>query len=223
MPRSFSLVDSKVQESEYFLDRILTADYDFFGVQCDAVAFTASARSITFALQASLTGVDGFDGWYASKQDQLRRDPLARFFHEFRRVSQHIGDNAVIGGSSKNGLAIYHFGSLPDLSHIPALDVASACKQYFCTLVELVFDCYIKFNPTINAQWRFTQAHFETFGGTIDDAFEELGLARGYGAGSGVSEEAQWRILRKQADGCNVQTQFERWLGKRLPHPDDEG
>jgi hypothetical protein len=76
----FGLVNSKVQEAEYFLDRILTAQWNFFGVQCDTVAFTASARS----------------------------------------------------------------------------------------------------------------------------------------------EDTCWQLLRREADGCNIQSQFQEWLGKRVPHPDDE-
>src|SRR5437016_9435765 len=99
MPRSFGLVDTKVQEAEYFLDRILTEDLDFFAVRCDTVAFAAAARSITFVLQASLTGVARFDEWYSARQAELRNNPLAKFFHDFRRVSQHIGDNAIVGGS----------------------------------------------------------------------------------------------------------------------------
>jgi len=47
MSRMFGLVDTKVQETEYFLERILNADLNFFGVQCDAVAFASSARSIS--------------------------------------------------------------------------------------------------------------------------------------------------------------------------------
>lgn len=115
MSRMFGLVDTKVQEAEYFLDRILDADLDFFGVRCDAVAFAAAARSITFAMQSSLSGFAEFDKWYASKQKDLRNDPLARFFHEFRRVSQHIGDNAVNGGSYTDGKSLFYFGPLPDI------------------------------------------------------------------------------------------------------------
>ena len=102
MSRSFGLVDSKTQEAEYFLSRILESDCDFFGVQCDTVAFTASARSVTFAMQSSLKGIREFDTWYEVKQEQMRIDPLSKFFNNFRRVSQHIGHNAVTSGSMKN-------------------------------------------------------------------------------------------------------------------------
>jgi hypothetical protein len=222
MSRSFGLVDSKVQEAEYFLDRILEADHFFFGVQCDAVAFAASGRSVTFAMQSSLTGNPDFDDWYALKQRELRNDPLARFFHDFRRISQHVGDNAVVGGSFRDKKAIFHFGSIPEVTSVPTLDVASACTEYFKLVLELVYECYLAFNPTINAQWRFTAEHFHHIGKTIEDAEQELGFPRGYTGGSGLDETTRWFLLRREADGCNLQRQFERWLGKRVPHPDDQ-
>lgn len=222
MSRMFGVVDTKVQEAEYFLDRILAAELNFFGVQCDVVAFAASARSITFAMQSSLSGSPEFDRWYASKQQDLRNDTLARFFHEFRRVSQHIGDNAVNGGSYKDGRALFHFGPLPDLPLVPDLDVATACTEYFKMTLEVVYDCYITFPALINGQWRYTKEHYEALGKTVEDAEEEIGFPRGWTAVSGYEEDTRWRYLRTQADGCNIQQQFEEWLGKRVPHPDDE-
>ena len=218
----FGLVDSKVQEGEYFLERILKADMFFFGVQCDAVAFTAATRSITFAMQSSLKGIPEFDAWYKEKQEQMRADSLARFFNDFRRVSQYIGANAVIGGSSGNDKFLFYFGPLPDLKEVPELDVASACTAYFKSTLELVYECYITFPELINGQWRYTRQHFASIGKTIEDAEEELGFPRGWSEVSGYDEETRWFYLRKQADGCNVQEQFMEWLGKRVPHPDDE-
>lgn len=223
MSRSFGLVDSKVQEAEYFLNRILHAPNFFFGVQCDTVAFTASARSITFALQASLTGISEFDIWYPKKQAELREDSLAKFFHDFRRISQHVGDNVVVGGSGTTEKPLFHFGPIPDLRIVPDLDVASACQTYFTLILNLVYECYIRFNPIINGQWRYTREHFESIGKTIEDAERELlGLPPGWCTDSELTEEHRWVGLRRNADGCNIQRQFERWLGKRVPHPDDE-
>ena len=220
MPRMFCLVDSKVQEAEYFLDRILFNDRDFFGVQCDAVAFASSSRSITFAMQACLKGIPEFDKWYEERQSDLRADPLARFFNEFRRVSIHIGDNAVVGGASGDGKVLYYFGALPDLSEVPEDDVATVCTQYFTNTLRLVYDCYMKFPALINSQWRFTKEHFASMGKTIEDAIEEIGFPRGWSAVSGFDEDTQWRCLRKEVDGCNIQDQFHRWLGKVVPYPD---
>jgi hypothetical protein len=222
MARSFGLVDTKVQEAEYFLSRILAEENSFFAVQCDAVAFASSARSITFALQSSLSGVEGFGLWYAGKRDSLKADPLARFFHEFRRVSQHIGENLVSGGSFRNGRSLYFFGSVPDVENVPDMDVASACEAYFKRLLEIVYECYMTFPAVINGQWYFTKENFAKRGLTIENAEVELGLPVGWSGVSGLPEEVRWKYLRKEADGCSVQRQFTTWLGKRVPHPDDE-
>lgn len=222
MPRMFGLVDNKVQEADYFLGRILDPDRLFYGVEYDTVAFVAAARSITFAMQASLSGIPEFDAWYPKKQKQMRDDPLAKFFHNFRRISQHVGDNAVVGGSYEDGKALYYFGSLPDLPEVPELDVASACTDYFKSTLEIVYECYVTFPALINGQWRFTKEHFASLGKTIEDAEEELGYPRGWGNVSGLDEDTRWVYMRKVADGCGIQNLFEEWLDKRVPHPDDE-
>jgi len=222
MSRMFGLVDSKVAEAGYFLDRIREAESDFFGVRCDTVAFAAAARSITFAMQSSLTGVPEFDKWYKEKQAFLKGNLLARFFHEFRRVSQHVGDNAVIGGSMDENGRRFFFGPVPELHEVPELDVATACSEYFKLLLSIVFECYMEFPTLINGQWRYTKEYYSSLGKTIEDAEWELGLERGWSKISGLDEDIYWRILRTQADGCNLQDEFEEWLGKRVPQPDDE-
>ena len=222
MSRSFGLVDSKVQEAEYFLERILNVDKFFFGVRCDAVAFAAAMRSITFAMQSSQKGVPDFDVWYAEKQENMRANPLAQFFNRFRRVSQHIGDNAVVVGASANGKVLFYFGPVPDIPDVPDIDVASACVSYFKSTLEIVYECYLRFATRINGKWYFTQEHFASMGKTIEDAEEELGFPRGWMKVSGYDDKTRWFYLRKQADGCNIQDQFVNWLGKRVPYPDDD-
>lgn len=96
--RSFDLVDEKVGEADFFLDRLLTAGWDMFPVRCYFSAFVASARSITFALQAALKGLEGFDSWYEQRQQALQDNKTARFFNAVRRASQHIGINPVTQG-----------------------------------------------------------------------------------------------------------------------------
>lgn len=222
MPRSFGLVDNKVQEAEYFLDRIRLSESNIYGIQFDTVAFAAAARSITFSMQSSLTGIPEFDTWYADKQAYLSSHPLCSFFNRLRRVTQHIGENPIGGGSFSGGQTTHYFSQHKDLGNIPESNVIAACEQFYILLLELVYECYLQFNPLINGQWRFTKDYFQIIGLTIEDAEEELGLPRGWSGVSGLSEEIRWKFLRKEADGCNAQEQFERWLGKRIPHPDDE-
>ena|SRR5215207_5807717 len=77
MPRSFGLVDDKVLEADFFLNQLAAAGLNFFAARCYFSAFVSSARTVTFALQASMTGIDGFDTWYAAQQSALRMNVLA--------------------------------------------------------------------------------------------------------------------------------------------------
>ena len=89
MARSFGLVDYKVQEAEYFLLELkrLGQGFNLGAIQFCASAFVSAARSITFAMQASLKGDARFDAWYEQQRKKLRGDPLARFFHVCKRYA----------------------------------------------------------------------------------------------------------------------------------------
>jgi hypothetical protein len=222
MPRSFGLVDYKVQEAECFLDSMLHTGrrLDFAGVQFHASAFAAAARSVTYAMQASLRGVAQFDDWYAPRQALLRSDPLARFFHQFRNFSQHVGGTAVGGGSMRDGIATYHFQPSSDLPDVPEEDVLTASRAYFVRLLELVFDCYTDLACIVDGQWYFTEENFRSMNKSIEDAETELGMPRGWTSiGDPAAEPYRWELLRRNADGCNLQSQFERWLKKQVPRP----
>lgn len=224
MSRSFGIVDYKVQEAEYFLlmmERV-GRKLDFRGVQHCASAFVSAARSITFAMQSSLKGLPAFDTWYSVHQARLRADPLARFFHEFRTLTQHIGDNVVGGGSSgKKGEYLYWFVSHPDLPNVPEQDVVTACKCYFVLVLQLVYECYIDFGTVVDGQQHFTAGHYASIGKTVEDAEEALGWPRGYTDIGGPDVlPYRWELIRRNADGCNIEEQFDRWLEKTLPRPD---
>lgn len=224
MARSFGLVDYKVQEAEYFLDQLLHTGkrLNFMEVQFCGSAFVTALRSVTFAMQASLKGTPQFDDWYSLKQAKLRNDPLAKFFHDFRTVTNHIGANLVGGGLNDRSGTKYFFLPCHDLPNVPDLDVATACQMQFISVLELVFECYIEFATLINGQHYFTEEHFHAQGKTVEDAEEELGYPRGWTKlGLPVDAEWRWKVLRKSADGCLIAHQFERWLNKSLPHPDD--
>jgi len=223
MPRTFSHVDHKLAEAEFFLTRIADCGHDFFAIRCMVSAFSSSARSVTFALQSCLTGVEGFDTWYPVRQKQLRDDRLSRFFHEFRRINEHVGANLVGGGSGGPGLKPMHwFLPSPDVPWVPVEDVETACRIYFVKILSLVYDCYIDFGPEIDWQQRCTAEYFEKVGRTIEDAEEELGLPRGWtDIGRPDLEPHRWRLLRRQAKGCEINDLFEQYLGKTTPHPEE--
>ncbi len=220
--RSFSLVDHKVAEAEFFLGKIRDSGRNFFALRCFVSAFVASTRSITFSLQSVLTGSEGFAEWYSEHQERLRADPTARFFHEFRTVNQHIGDNLVGAGTSGPGQAVtYWFCASPDVAAVPDEDVVTACDRYFGTLLRIVFDCYLKFGVLIDAHQRYTAEYYASIGKTVEDAEEEFGMPRGWtDIGDPASIPYRWQLLRDQAAGCEINDLFETYLGKRVPSPE---
>ncbi len=233
MTRSFGLVEEKVAEAEFFLRRIPESGFNMFAVRCYISAFASSARSVTFALQSCLNDHAEFNTWYNQKQEAFRRDQLARFFGEFRRVNQHIGVNPVGGGATGPGQRpIYFFSPTPDLSEVPSEDVEGACKKYFTTLLQLVFDCFAKFGPDIDPKQRYTEENFERLGKSIEDAEEEIIGVRGWGEIPGVADAYRWQSLRDAVPGCLIEGIYQEYLGlvppqpARLPHfspPQGEG
>ncbi len=222
MGRSFGLVDHKLAEADFFLSKISECGSNFFGVRCYVSAFVASARSVTFALQSVLGGQPGFKTWYAEHQKKLKNDPLARFFHEFRTVNQHIGDNLVGGGSrGTNGSILYWFMPTHDLSKVPEEDVEAACRTYMGMVTSLVYECYVDFGPHIDAHQRYTPEYFRSLGKTIEDAEEELGFPRGWtDTGDAEALPYRWQLLRDSVTGCEVNHIFDKYLGKTAPCPE---
>lgn len=220
MSRSFGLVDYKVQEAEYFLLELkrLGQGFNLGAIQFCASAFVSAARSVTFAMQSSLKGNARFDAWYERQQEKLRGDPLARFFHDFRTVTQHIGVNVVGAGIHGADGTFHYFVACPDLPIVPEQDVVSACEAYFVAILQLVHDCYVEMGPVVNGQLYYTEANFACMGRSIEDAEEELGLPRKWtDIGRPDLQAYRWELLRRQADGCLIDEQFMKWLGKLAP------
>jgi hypothetical protein len=222
MARSFSLVEHKVAEADFFLSQIPACEYNFFGAQCYVAAFASSARSVTFALQSCLADVVGFKEWYAEQQASLRSDPLARFFHEFRRVNQHIGENLVGGGSGgPNIKPLYWFTPTRELPHVPSEDVETACTNYMRAVVAVVYQCYIDFGPQVDPHQHYTAENFADLSRTIEDAEEELGFPRGWtDIGRADLLPYRWQALRDAVGGSQVNHIFQKYLEATAPSPD---
>ncbi len=218
--RSFSLVDRKIAEAEFFLQKLPGCGFDFFAVQCYVSAYIAAIRSVTFTLQAVLSSVPGFEPWYSTKQSELRSDELARFFHDFRTKNQHVGENAVRGGSSApNRPTLYWFRPTDDLPEVPDCDVETACRKHFVTILELVYDCYLEFGTVIDSKQHYTAEHCATLGKSIEDVELELfGLPPG-SAPDGYSEAYRWQYIRDNMTGCEINGLFSKYLGRVTPEP----
>lgn len=220
MGRSFSVVDQKVAEAGFFLKKLKGVDLDFFAARCYVSAFVTSARSITYALQAVMKPVPRFHDWYRNRQEEMRANPLARFFHNLRTVSHHIGDNLASGGSAgPNQSPRFWFMPTKDISEVPQDDVVTACESYYKTMVELVYNCYLDFGTEINSHQYYTAEHFAKLGKTIEDAEEEVFGIRGWTHVAGYPDEARWQAIRDQMIGCEIDEIFLEYLGKEAPRP----
>jgi len=219
--RSFSLVDHKVAEADFFLKKLSECHSDFFAARCYVGAFISSARSITYALQSVLGDLDAFSDWYGERQEMLTNDDICKFLRKFRNLNQHIGENLVSGGSYKHGnKAEYWFMPTNEIREVPSIDVESACEKYITAIISIIFDCYTRFGPQLDAQQYYTAEYFQAIGKSIEDAEEELGFPRGWtDIGDPDATPYCWQALRDTVAGCEINHLFQEYIGKIVPAP----
>ena len=201
MQRSFSIVDYKVSQAEFFLRKIQEAELDFFAAQCFTDAFASAARSITFAMQSVCKDIPEFSKWYSAKQEILKTDSLAQFFNRYRTASVHIGDTVVNRSGSYRDAdgkrhVTYYFMEVPDIPNPPAEDVYSACKKHFVKILGIVLEAYQLFASQIDARWYFTPDNFQTLGKSIEQAWAELPVPyASIEAFKGKPASEQWEFI----------------------------
>lgn len=223
MARSFQIVENKVAETDFFLDKIEETTYVFrlFEVRNYLSAFLSSSRSITFAVQASLSDIPGFNNWYGKHQHIMRQSKLAKYFLEARNLSQKVGYYPIISGRTykdnrNNRRVEYHFDrTTNEISNFaPDEDVLTSCKRYFVILLELVFDCYQNFGTIIDPEQYFSFENILKTGKTIEDFEDELGYPRGWTNIDGATEEERLNAIRTQIRYDGVDHVLIKYLGK---------
>src|SRR5690606_26278484 len=206
--RSFDLVDFKVGEGEYFLKKIKKSK-DIFEVRFLFCAYTSAVRSITFCLQAVLSDVEGFKNWYSLQQENLKTNSLAKFFIEARNISQKVGVVPISSGSYSKGHTKHYFDHKnSEFENLPTNDVYTACREYFISVLKVVYDCYVDFGTTIDPHQYYTKANFARLGKTIDDLDEQLIGIRGYTNFAKWPEEYRWQAHRNSIPGCRISDLF---------------
>lgn len=233
MSDSFSMVEAKIFETDYFLKRLQESKRTSFEASCFFSAFVSSARSVTFSLQAAMREVAGFSDWYEKARESLKTDQLAKYFVEVRNDVVHKGRNPL------NRVPLEHLREhlskqihTRDDSHVLAIpntsqdgrstlvDAISACKEFFVSLLTLVFECYSIFRAVVDPRWYFTEENFIPMGRTLEDALSELGYPPSWGqfvpSGAGT-----WKALRSQQPSCPLNPLFDEFLGQVVPDPDE--
>jgi hypothetical protein len=232
MSQSFGIVEEKLREAGFFLDKLGSAGTLSLESKFYFSAFVSAARSITLALQATLNETDGFVAWYEQAQARMKLDPIAKYFVEIRNDSVHKGRNPLgqvtLEHLRENLLQQFsrprpsHVIVMPDVTTKDGTILADAVQvsaEYFKSLVGVIFDCYDRFRRVVDPRWYFTRENFESRGKTIEDALEELGFPRTWLSGA-ISETDGWKILRRQQPACLVNDIFWHYIGRTISEPD---
>lgn len=222
MARPFGIVDTKLEESVYFLEKFQKCGWNLREAQFLFNAFVSSTRSVTFALQASLNGIDGYSDWYGDWQKQLRISKIARFFHNCRTDIQHVGKNFVNGGvSGPDGpILLLSDGSFGNDAKIPVPNALLATDLYFRIVCQVVRDAYLKFGHVIDPDVFFSLEGLRLNNLTVEDLEEELGLPRGWtqlDGDHGFTDEDRIGLLRRSAAISNCRS----ILDKHPPPPEE--
>jgi hypothetical protein len=228
--RSFGLVDDKLCEADFFLEKLAACgggrpgDDGWFAAKCYFSAFTSAARSVTFALQSSLSDLPGFSDWYAGKRTEMRADRLATFFNRARTESQHIGFNPVNAGTSGRGSdgrprELYWFADVGGAGmELPQEDVVTACHAYMVNLVRLVYECYLVFGEDIDPAQYYTLNNLRRRGVSIEDVEEEFGYPRGWTGLPGATDAQRLEVLRRTSmPDSGIDPIFDKYLEKVRP------
>ena len=76
----------KYNEAQYFFAKLLEHYHHPEEFQFNLNAFIQAIRNITFMLQAEENEFEGFDDWYAKKQEAMRGNEGLRRFVEARNI-----------------------------------------------------------------------------------------------------------------------------------------
>lgn len=221
MSSTFETVDLKVAEVEFFLGKMTSTPNKIeFGFYLSA--YLSAARTTTLALQ-QFKRLPGFAEWYIPHQKLLKESALARFFLQARNEHAHGGDYPVGGGFFYRNQFSYKFSSLKHNNEglpIPE-DVVKACRKYFLTLLEIVYDCYVELGKYIDPQQYYTKENYLDLKRDINHAEGEIHgwLMQSY-IDEGYTDDERWEELRGHVGNCEINHLFYSYLGKVTPQPE---
>jgi hypothetical protein len=179
MRRPFWLIDGKLREADFFLEKLRAAP-DLDDARYYFSAFASAARSITYAIQVCLRGVPGFERWYESKQEKLKRDSIAKYFHCLRNHMNHVGLNPL--GRMTRGILTTEFFLVG--KNVPEENAVVACRGYLSALVGIAAEAFEKFWHHLDLPADITIATLEERGFTLEDVEAEFGLPARWSAGA---------------------------------------
>ncbi|MBO9712476.1 hypothetical protein [Sphingomonas sp.] len=179
---SLLLVEERLFEADYFARRVRrTRAYE---LQYNLNAFLSAARSVTFLLQKEMAHVPGFREWLAQKQDEMRADPVARFFLLLRNFSQKEGRVSTVGfgGTGMGRRWTYRFaGREPAMpAALYDRDVAECCVEHVAKLARLTLEFAEAFPFHSCPHQALTEEGIAALGVSLADVAASAGLPEGW-------------------------------------------
>ncbi|VVB99059.1 Uncharacterised protein [uncultured archaeon] len=194
-PRNPEWVARKLAESEFFFNKLSKAGANVFELSCYFSAFISSARSVTYALQHTMEGVEGFDAWYAKKRMMLDNSNFAKIMASARNDSVHRGDPLISGGRMyrKNGKLKFETFIDPNWKY----EIKDSSRVYLKLLKQLVKEWKYAFRDDIAPYKHLTVKKLEKMGMSLEDLEERLGFPRGWTAVPGFRSPTRLRLLKR--------------------------
>lgn len=181
--KGFHLVANKVAEADFFLGEMKNESRPLEEFRFLFGAFVSAARSVTFVLQAVMSGYPDFETWYGPRQQRLKESKLARFYKDLRNHFQKTGVMPLFhSGFRTNGKLewVTEFISTPEIEDVPVGDVVSLSEAYFRLLLTILHECYHDYSAYVDPRVIFTVEGLNHLGWSIEDLEESLGFPRGW-------------------------------------------
>lgn len=192
MPNNFSIVENKLFETDFFLDKMKECSKslgNFSHAEYYFSAFLSSSRSITFSLQVAFSKIEGFDKWYEEKQRVLKASELAKFFKDARDNSIHKGKSHLnIGRISGNGETDYFYADIGEYKFSPKEDMVSASEKYIKLILKIISDFFNDFGDYVNPRIYYSMEKLKERGQTVQDLEMEVWGYKKW-TGFGLTEE----------------------------------
>jgi hypothetical protein len=213
MPNNLSLVERKLFETDFFLDKIKECGKtieNFCQSEYYFSAFLSSSRSITFSMQFAFSKIEGFEKWYQGKQSVLKESDLAKFFKEARNNSQKKGTAHLNIGRIWNGQTDFFYADNGEYRFSPKEDMVSSSEKYFKLILKIISDFFTDFGEYVNPRIYYSLEKLKERDQSVKDLEMEVW---GYNkwTGFGLTEEQSLAYILDKMLITNIAVLFEKY------------
>jgi hypothetical protein len=190
MEYNFSVVEHKLFEADFFLDKMkeCSKSDNTFNTEYYFSAFLSSTRSVTFSMQYVFSKIDGFKEWYEIKQNSLKNNELAVFFRDARNNSQKQGMSYLNITRMTMKYSEFYFVNDDETKFAPTGDMIKASENYLQILICIVFDFFNDFAEYVNPRVYYSMENILKRGKTVRELeYDVWGYCKW--TGLGLSEE----------------------------------